>query len=341
MAVAGGEFSPWVWPVFGIFMLVMLGLDLGLGQLRERTLTFKEALVRSGLWIALALVFALGLALWRQREVGAVFIGGYLLELSLSVDNLFLFILIFAYFKIPEAKQQRVLFWGVLGAVVMRAIFIIVGVAAVDRFAFLIPLFGALLLITGVKFLWPSGSADSEVWQGSFWVDALKRALPMTSELQGNAFWVRVEGRWRFTPLFLVLLVIEGTDLIFAIDSVPAVLGILPPEMSVEERRFVAFSSNLFAIMGLRSLYFALVGLERYSRFLKPALAVILLFIGLKMVLPAIATWAQPEDQVAAWVPGFCFHHGKVGFSTEFSLSFIGITLLVAILASAIFPAKK
>ena len=122
MAVAGGEFSPWVWPIFGIFMLVMLGLDLGLGQLRERTLTFKEALVRSGLWIALALVFALGLALWRQREVGAVFIGGYLLELSLSVDNLFLFILIFAYFKIPEAKQQRVLFWGVLGAVVMLSL---------------------------------------------------------------------------------------------------------------------------------------------------------------------------------------------------------------------------
>ncbi len=335
------EIPVWVWPLFIAFLALMVGLDLGVLQKKQQTLSFSQALGWCAVWGCLALGFAWVLGAWRGREVGELFVGGYVLELALSVDNLFLFILIFAYFKIPPAYQKRVLFWGILGTVFTRAAFILLGVAALDRFAWLLPLFGVFLFITGFKFLCSESRPETPALSENFLVRTLQKVLPLTDGLRGVRFVVSEGGQRLFTPLFLVLLVIEGTDLIFAMDSVPAVLGILPSGMSVEERRFVAFTSNLFAIMGLRSMYFALVGLERFSRFLKPALAVILIFIGLKMMLPWVATWGQDAGAVAAWVPSFCRLEGHVGLSTETSLTFIGSVLGLALLGSWLFPTKR
>lgn len=335
------EIPVWVWPLFIAFLALMVGLDLGVLQKKQQELSFSQALGWCAVWGCLALGFAGVLGAWRGREVAELFVGGYVLELALSVDNLFLFILIFAYFKIPPAYQKRVLFWGILGTVCTRAAFILLGVAALDRFTWLLPLFGVFLFITGFKFLYSESRPETPALNENFFVRTLQKVLPLTDGLRGVRFVVSEGGQRLFTPLFLVLLVIEGTDLIFAMDSVPAVLGILPSGMSVEERRFVAFTSNLFAIMGLRSMYFALVGLERFSRFLKPALAVILIFIGLKMMLPWVATWGQAAGAVAAWVPSFCRLEGHVGLSTETSLTFIGSVLGLALLGSWLFPTKR
>ena len=175
----------------------------------------------------------------------------------------------------------------------------------------------------------------------NLFVRIARKFFPLTPHLHGNKFWVKENGVRRFTPLFLVLLVVEGTDLIFAIDSIPAVLGILPPNLPIEEKRFVAFTSNIFAIMGLRSMYFALAGFMQYFRFLKPALAFVLAFIGLKMILPWAAGLGQPAGQFASWMPARFVDHGRVHFPTELSLAVIGVTLALAIAFSVAFPKKK
>ena len=330
----------WAWGAFLLFVGAMLALDLGVFSKKDQAPSFRKAVAWCVVWATLAAAFAFILSAWRGAEDAELFVGGYILELALSVDNLFIFILVFAHFNIPERLQHRVLFWGILGAVAMRALFIVVGVAAVDRFSWLLPLFGAFLLFTGIKLVFTHDEEEGKGVEENFIVRVARKCVPLTSHLHGNAFWVVENGRRVFTPLFLVLLVVEGTDLIFALDSIPAVLGILPTGMPVEERRFIAFTSNIFAIMGLRSMYFALSGFIQYVRFLKPALAFILVFIGFKMLLPWVATLGQSEGRLAGWVPSWLVHDGAVHLPTQVSLGVIGVVLALAIALSVAFPKK-
>jgi len=331
----------WAWLVFLTFVAAILAIDLGVFNKKDQTPTFKEAVAWCVVWLSLAVGFGFLLSAWRGSEVAELFAAGYVLELALSVDNLFIFILVFAHFNIPESLQRRVLFWGIIGAVMMRAVFIIVGVAAVDRFAILLPLFGAFLLFTGIKLAFTNDEEGGKGVDENFIVRLARKVLPLTPRLHGNAFWVFENGKRLFTPLFVVLLVIEGTDLLFAVDSIPAVLGILPPEMAIEEKRFIAFTSNIFAIMGLRSMYFAIAGFMHLFRFLKPALSFVLVFIGVKMIFPWCASLGQPTGQIAAWVPDGLKHDGRVHIPTEVSLAIIGLVLAVAVALSVTFPKRK
>jgi len=339
----------WAWGAFLGFVALMLALDLGVFNKTDHKPTFKEAVAWCAVWISLAVAFGFLLSAWRGPDDAQLFAAGYILELALSVDNLFIFILVFAHFQIPEHLQHRVLFWGILGAVAMRALFIVAGVAAVHHFTFLLPLFGVFLLFTGLKLAWAKDEDEGKGMGENLFVRLARKVFPLTPHLHGNKFWVKEDGIRRFTPLFLVLIVIEGTDLIFAIDSIPAVLGILPPDLPVEERRFVAFTSNIFAIMGLRSMYFALAGFMHYFRFLKPALAFILCFIGLKMILPWAAGLGQAQHQVAAWIPGWLrattesngVTQVHVHVPTPISLAVIGAILALAVALSVAFPKRK
>lgn len=335
------DLPSWAWFAFLGFVACMLALDLGVFNKTDHKPSFKEAVAWCVVWVALAVGFGFLLSGWRGPEDAQLFAAGYVLELALSVDNLFIFILVFAHFKIPDHLQHRVLFWGIIGAVVMRAVFIVAGVAAVERFVLLLPIFGAFLLFTGVKLALSRDEHEGKGMDENLFVRLARKVFPLTPHLHGNQFWVRESGRLRFTPLFVVLLVVEGTDLIFAIDSIPAVLGILPKELPLEEKRFIAFTSNIFAIMGLRSMYFALAGFMQYFRFLKPALAFILVFIGLKMIFPWVASLGQPAGQLAAWVPARLINQGHLHIPTEISLAVIGFTLALAIAFSVAFPKKK
>ena len=330
----------WAWVAFLGFVVFMLALDLGVFNKTDHMPSFKEAVAWCVVWISLAVGFGFLLSAWRGPEDAQLFAAGYVLELALSVDNLFIFILVFAHFKIPDHLQHRVLFWGIIGAVAMRAAFIVVGVAAVESFTWLLPVFGAFLVFTGVKLALSRDEHEGKGMDENLFVRLARKFFPLTPRLHGNKFWVIEEGVRRFTPLFLVLLVVEGTDLIFAIDSIPAVLGILPPEMSIENKRFIAFTSNIFAIMGLRSMYFALAGFMHLFRFLKPALSFILVFIGVKMILPSAAGLGQPEGQFAGWAQALV-HEGRLHIPTSVSLSIIGFVLAIAIALSVAFPKKK
>lgn len=331
----------WAWAGFIVFICAMLALDLGVFSRKEEAPSFKKAVAWSVVWISLAVAFSFLLSFWHGSETAELFIGGYILELALSVDNLFIFVLVFAHFNIPPQYQHRVLFWGILGAVIMRAIFIIIGVAAVDRFTILLPIFGLFLVFTGFKLVFTKDQESGKGVAEGFVVRMLRKFVRLTPELHGNAFSVVQNGRRYFTPLFVVLVIVEFTDLIFAIDSIPAVLGILPPDMSVEERRFIAFTSNIFAIMGLRSLYFAISGFIDYFRYLKPALAFILVFIGVKMILPWAATLSIAEGMVTSWLPASFINGGKVHIPTQLSLTIIGTALILGMAASIIFPKRK
>ncbi len=332
----------WAWVAFLGFVGLMLALDLGVFKKNAlQAPTFKEAVAWCVVWVSLAVGFAFLLSAWRGPEDAELFVAGYVLELALSVDNLFIFILVFAHFSIPARLQHRVLFWGILGAVAMRAIFIIAGIAAVDRFIILLPLFGAFLLFTGVKMAFSPDETEGKGVDENFVVRMTKRFLPVTNRLHGEAFIAREDGRRVFTPLFVVLLVIESTDLLFAIDSIPAVLGILPVDMAIEEKRFIAFTSNIFAIMGLRSMYFAISGFMHLLRFLKPALSFILVFIGIKMILPWAAGLGQTEGRVGGWVPAALLHEGRVHIPTAASLAIIGFILALAVALSVAIPKKK
>lgn len=341
LAEAAPVILGWAWVVFLGFVMGMLALDLGVFNKNDHKPSFKEAVAWCVVWVSLAVAFGFLLSAWRGPEDAQLFAAGYVLELALSVDNLFIFILVFAHFKIPDHLQHRVLFWGIIGAVAMRALFIVAGVAAVEQFIWLLPVFGAFLLFTGVKLAVSRDEHEGKGMDENLFVRIARKFFPLTAQLHGNKFWVREDGVRRFTPLFLVLLVVEGTDLIFAIDSIPAVLGILPPSLPIEEKRFVAFTSNIFAIMGLRSMYFALAGFMQYFRFLKPALAFVLVFIGLKMILPWAAGLGQPAGSFASWMPARFVHDGRVHFPTELSLAVIGLALALAIAFSVVFPKKK
>lgn len=265
------------WIGFHVFVLAMLALDLGVFHKKDHAVSAKESLIWTGIWISLALVFNYGVYLYVGEREAYEFLTAYVLEKSLSVDNIFVMTLIFTYFKVEKRYQHRVLFWGILGALVMRILFIAGGVALINKFHFILYFFGAFLIYTGVKMLMSGGDSDINPEDG-FIYKFSKKYFKMTPHFHGQKFFVIEHGARHMTPLFLVLLIIESTDLIFAVDSIPATL-------SVTNNAFIAYTSNIFAILGLRSLYFAFAGVVGLFRFLSYALSVVLIFIGVKMLI--------------------------------------------------------
>ena len=252
----------------------MLGLDLGLHK-RSGVISLRKALAWSAVWIGLALMFAAVLYFWQGRHATVEFATAYVIELSLSVDNLFIFLLIFRYFQVPDGDQHKVLFWGIVGAIVMRGIFIVAGVGLLRKFQWLMYFFGALLIYSGIRF---ATEGDSEIHPEKSWMLKLfRRLMPVTDGFEGDKFMVR-RTRLYATPLLLVLLLIETTDVLFATDSIPAVLAI-------SLNFVVIFTSNIFAILGLRSMYFALAGMMEMFKYLHYGLSAVLIFIGTKMLV--------------------------------------------------------
>jgi tellurite resistance protein TerC len=261
--------------LFNLFVLAMLVLDLGVFHRRAHTVKFREALAWSAVWIALAVIFAVVVFFWHGRTSALEFVTGYVIELSLSVDNLFVFLLIFRFFHVPPVHQHKVLFWGILGALIMRAVFIVAGVGLIQRFHWIVYVFGAFLVYSGIKLFFQE---EAEIHPEKNPVLRLfRRFVPVTKDYEGNKFFVRRAGLYA-TPLFVVLLVVETTDLLFAVDSIPAILAIT-------RDAFIVYTSNVFAIMGLRSMYFALAGMMEMFRYLHYGLSLVLVFVGAKMLL--------------------------------------------------------
>ena len=270
--------SPMLWAGFTAFVVAMLALDLGVFHRKAHEVEFKEALTWSVVWVALALLFNLGVWQWYGPTKGLEFLTGYLIEKALSVDNIFVFLVIFTYFAVPVQSRHRVLFWGVLGALVFRALFLVGGVVLIERFHWVVYLLALILIVTGVKLFFAGADDDIEP-EKNLVLRLARRFLPVTERYEGKRVFVVREGRRYATPLFLTLLVVETTDILFAVDSVPAALGI-------SQDTFVLYTSNVMAIMGLRSLFFAVAGMLKYLHYLKFGLALILCFVGVKMVLP-------------------------------------------------------
>ncbi|MEW6032516.1 MAG: TerC family protein [Bacillota bacterium] len=266
-----------LWVAFNAFVLAMLALDLGVFHRKPREVSTREAAVWSLVWVALAMVFNLALGFWQGRDLALEFLTGYIIEKSLSVDNVFVFVMIFRYFSVPPRYQHRVLYWGIVGALVMRGAFIAAGVTLLARFDWVIYVFGLFLVLTGLKMARSKQSAGPEP-EANPVIGFFRRVFPVTDGYRGHRFFVREDRRLFATPLFLVLLMVETTDLVFALDSIPAIFG-------VTRDPFVVYSSNVFAILGLRALYFLLAGVMDLFRYLRTGLAVILVFIGLKMLL--------------------------------------------------------
>jgi tellurite resistance protein TerC len=274
------EVTPWHWAGFILCVLFFLALDLGVFHRKAHTVRFKEALAWTSLWVSLSFGFGLFLAPvvvegWTRNE-SVEFITGYIIELSLSMDNVFVIALIFAYFRVPSAYQHRVLFWGIMGALVMRGVMIGAGAALVQRFHWTLYLFGAFLLITGLRMLFVTDEGVNP--EKNPVLRLARKCMPVTADFEGQHFTGRIDGRFALTPLALVLLVVETTDLVFAVDSIPAIFA-------VTTKPFIIFTSNVFAILGLRSLYFVLAGMIDYFRYLKVGLSLVLAFIGAKMLL--------------------------------------------------------
>lgn len=266
----------WLWVAFSVGVLVLLAIDLSLFGRGDHKITPKKALIESGIWISVALLFNVWFAVSYGPNLGLEFLTGYLVEKSLSVDNLFVILLIFSSFKIPSKYQHRVLFFGVLGAIVLRALFILVGAHLLQAFHWILYVFGAILVVTGIKFL---RETDEKIDATENWsIRLFKRLIPTTDRMSGHDFFTKENGIRKATPLFLALIVIEVTDLVFAVDSIPAVFA-------VTQDAFVAFASNILAILGLRALYFVLADWVGKLRYLKPGLAAVLGFIGMKMLI--------------------------------------------------------
>ena len=265
-----------LWIGFNLFVLVMLALDLGVFHRKAHEVKFREAITWSAIWIALALLFNAGVWIYFGEIKAIEFLTGYIVEKSLSVDNIFVFVLIFTSFQVPAIYQHRVLFWGVLGALVMRIIFILAGVTLITKFHWIIYVFGVFLILTGIKIARDKGTkiniANSPV------LKFIRRFIPVTTNYVESKFVVKLDNKWHATPLFLVLILVETTDLIFAVDSIPAILAITSDP-------FIVYTSNVFAILGLRSLYFALAGSLKYFTYLHYGLALILVFVGIKMLI--------------------------------------------------------
>jgi tellurite resistance protein TerC len=300
---------PYLWIGFNAFILLMLALDLGVFHRKTQSVGLRESLLWSGVWVALALLFNAGIWIFRSPEAGMQFLAGYLIEKSLSIDNLFVFLIVFSSFQVPAAYQHKVLFWGVLGALVMRAAMIIAGSALLDRFHWLNYFFGGFLVLTGLKLL--VHKEETEDLRSNLAVRLTRKLIPLTERYVEGRFFVREAGRRVATPLFLVLVTIEFTDLLFALDSIPAIFAVtLDP--------FIVYSSNVFALLGLRALYFSLSGVMASFSRLKSGLAVILAFVGVKLMI---------------------VKYVKIPIGV--SLGVIGALLALSILASLLWPVHK
>jgi len=301
--------SALLWLGFNLFVILMLALDLGVFHRKTHVVSVREALTWTGIWITLALFFNLFIFYSFGEEKAVEFFTGYLIEKSLSVDNIFVIILIFSYFQVPDEYQHKVLFWGILGALVMRAIFIFSGIELIHRFHWLVYIFGGFLIFTGIKML---VSDDSKIEpEKNPLIKLARRVFSVTESFEGSKFFTKKKGKTWATPLFLVVILIEATDLIFAVDSIPAILAI-------SEDPFIVYTSNVFAILGLRSLYFALSGIEKYFHYLKFGLSAILVFVGVKMCI--VDFYKIP---------------------VEISLIVIVFVLAIAMIASRLFPKKS
>jgi tellurite resistance protein TerC len=299
----------WFWVIFNAVILALLFLDLAVWNREGRVIPFRQALVSSLFWILLAGAFAFFIHVRMSPAKSLEFVTGYLVEEALSVDNLFVFILLFKYFKVPREQERTVLFWGIIGALIMRGIFIVAGVALVQRFHWIMYLFGAFLIYTGFKLM---GGDDEQVDPSrNLALKWARKLLPVTDNYHGKKFFFRGEGRLVATPLFIVLLVVETTDILFATDSIPAILAI-------SRDPFIVYTSNVFAILGLRSLFFALSGLMKLFHYLNYGLAVVLMFIGAKML-------ASFRYELPTWA----------------ALMVIAIVLGLSVLASVVFPQKE
>ena len=313
---------PVTWLMFLGAVLLFLALDLGVFHRKPHAVSFGEALMWTTLWVSLAMAFAFWIAPamigeeWQAAHT-KLFLTGYVVELSLSMDNVFVIALIFTYFRVPLEYQHRVLFWGILGALVMRGVMIWFGAELIERFHGILYVFGAFLLFTGIKMLF---AGDEEVEPEKNFIIRLARKLyPIATEYDGQRFFTQLDGRRALTPLALCLIMVETTDLIFAVDSIPAIFGITT-------KTFLVFTSNVFAILGLRSLYFVLVGLLRHFRYLKYGMALVLVFIGFKML---VVLW----EGRPSWLH-FDANHDAV-------LGIIGAILGLSMIASLVVPAKK
>ncbi|HSL69988.1 MAG TPA: TerC family protein [Longimicrobiales bacterium] len=296
----------WFWVLFNLFILGMLALDLGVFHRRAHAISLREAAIWSAVWIALSLLFNLGIYLFAGSDYALAFLTGYLIEKALSVDNIFVMVLIFGYFGVAPKYQHRVLFWGIIGALIMRGAFIVVGTVLLHKFHWVMYGFGALLVITGTRMAFREEKPfDAE---GNRLLRLARRLIPVTPQYHEKHFLVRHNGRIHATPLLLVLILVEFTDLVFAVDSIPAVFA-------VTTETFLVYTSNVFAILGLRSLYFLLAGIVHKFRYLKYGLAFILVFVGVKMLLSDIQ-----EVPIAA------------------SLIVIALSLTVSIAVSLIYP---
>jgi tellurite resistance protein TerC len=320
--------SVWAWGGFCAFILLMLLIDLGLFNRKAHTVSYKEATIWSIVWVTLAMIFAGIVFSHSGSQKGLEFLTGYLIELSLSVDNLFVFLLIFAYFKVPAKFQHRVLFWGVLGALVMRVTMILIGAALIEKFGWIIYIFGAFLVYTGLKMF---RQEETEVNpEQNFLVRLVTRYIPITRHYEGENFFTRVDGRM---SLLLVLVIVEVTDLVFAVDSIPAIFAITTD-------RFILYTSNVFAILGLRSLFFLLAGVVEKFHYLKIGLAIVLSFIGIKMLLPLIVkilTMLFSAVGASALVPyADSVEHIPIGIS----LGVVAVVLLGSVAASLIWPRR-
>ncbi len=274
--------SIYFWIGFHLFVFLMLALDLGVFHKKIHKVPVKEALIWSAVWITLALLFSLFILFivypdYHQGKTKALeFLTGYVIEYSLSVDNIFVFILLFSYFKVDERYQHKVLFWGILGALIMRASFIFAGVALIKQFHWIVIIFGGFLVFTGIKMMFQQETSVDPEKNGV--LKFLRRFLPVTDNFHEDRLFIKQNRKLHATPLFLVLLIIESSDLIFAVDSIPAILAI-------SKDTFIVYTSNILAILGLRSLYFAVAGIMGYFRYLKTGLAFVLTFVGSKMLL--------------------------------------------------------
>lgn len=299
-----------LWIGFNVFILIMLILDLGVFNRREHEIKVKEALLWSLFWIVLSLLLNIGIYYYMGTEKALQFLTGYIIEKSLSVDNIFVFLMVFTYFKVPPKYQHKVLFYGIIGALVFRIIFIFAGVTLINNFHWIIYVFGAFLIYTGIKMV---SEKDKEIDpETNPLLKLFRRFFPVTSEYFGSKFFVRINSKLFATPLFIVVLVIESTDIIFAVDSIPAILAITNDP-------FIVYTSNVMAILGLRALYFALSAVMQLFHYIHYGLSLILVFVGAKMLLSGL----------------------DISIPIYITLPVVGLILLLSIVASWVFPKKE
>src|SRR5437762_10764014 len=331
--------SAWAWIGFCIFIVVMLAIDLGVFNRRPHEISYKNAAIWSAVWVALALIFAgllfgpLGWELFgaARHQKALEFVTGYLIELSLSVDNLFLFLLIFSYFKVPPKYQHRVLYWGVLGALVMRVTMILAGTALINRFHWIIYIFGAFLIYTGFQML--RGGEKVIDPEDNLIVRFVTRHVPIVRYYERRKFFTVVDGKRVGTLLLLVLIVVEVTDLVFAVDSIPAIFG-------VTTDRFIVYTSNVFAILGLRTFYFLLAGVVEKFHYLKAGLGIVLGFIGAKMLLPLLTKGLAALVTAAGGEPAASVIRSADHIPIGIALGIVALVLLASIAASLMWPRK-